>query len=140
MGLLKKSKVKGMNKLNWDGCFHCVVDVTDYDYVADIHTHGLADEIGTELQYILYGGEERNDEIFVMFAQVGFLLKNGKLDADSSEPFELMDWDDCKFKFYKSKDCDGEDILRIIECDMEGKFPEDEGCDEIFSKQYIELY
>lgn len=119
---------------------HAVMDICSNPNIMDMHTHGLRDDIGIELQCVLFDGEEYIEEKKILMATVAFKILNGELNLDSKEPFEITDWEDCKFKLFKTNDSEQNDILRIIECDMNGKFPEDEGCEEPFNLQYEDIY
>lgn len=133
-------------KKRWDGRCHIVVPnkgdvMTDVKkHIIDMHSHGLKDKIGTELQYVLnVGKEEYFQERVEMFYGIADAVLDGKLKIEDSTIFTLKDWGNCKFKFHKTKDSCNEDIFRVIECDMNGKFPEDEGCTFPFNLQYMDL-
>lgn len=129
-----------MKKLNWDLNCHFVVDICRTPFIADIHTHGLKDEIGTELQFALFKGEEFMDETRCLFGQVANEILNENLSIDDETEFTLESWSDCKFRLFKTKDYEGNDIVRIIECDMNGRFPDNEECAFPFLLQCEDIY
>lgn len=129
-----------MKKLNWNGYCHVIYDLP-FPFI-DMHFHGLDKEIGTELQYVLDVGSEYLSERQELIYDCATEIFNGILSIDSDKPFTLKDfgWGDCKFKFFKTKDSNDKPIIRIIECDMTGKFPENKNCDPYFAKQYDDIY
>lgn len=129
-----------MGRTNWDGTCHIVHFDNNSDNV-DMHSHGLKEEIGTELQYVL---NLMNKKYFEERCQLFYMIADEvlmhRLKIADGDVFLLKAWKGCKFKFYKTKDCDGEDIYRVIECDMHGRFPDNPNCDSFFKTQYVDLY
>lgn len=133
-------------KVNWNGTCHIVVpDEKDmgnivHENIVDMHSHGLKKLIGTELQYII---NVRKTEYFQervsLFYSIAEAVLKGSLKIEDGKVFTFDGWEDCKFKFFKAKDANKEDIFRVVECDMKGKFPEDKSCAFPFNLQYIDI-
>lgn len=129
-----------MHRTKWDGSCH-IVTLDDNDINVDMHSHGLKEEIGTELQYVLnVGKKEYFAERQQLFYQIADEVVMNKLKIEDGNVFILKGWKDCKFKFYKTNDCFGEEIYRVIECDMNGRFPDDPYCNSFFKSQYNDIY
>lgn len=137
--------------VNWDGSCHIVVfDDDDKNNkviknfsknFVDMHSHGLKEVIGIELQYIInVGMHEYFAERVELFYGIAEAVLTGDIKLEDKAIFQLKEWGECKFKFYKTKDEAGEDIFRVVECDMNGKFPEDKNCKEPFKYQYCNIY
>ena len=126
-----------MAKLNWNGTCHIVNGEEFKDGMVDMHSHGLKECIGTEFQYVLDVGDKSYfAERQTLFSQVANLVVNKHLKLEDGLTFIVPKWTGCKFRFFKTKDLDGEDIFRIVECDMKGKFPNDDGCSSFYKTQY----
>lgn len=113
-----------MKTLKWRGQGHLVKDESLKNYMVDMHSHGLEDEIGTEFQYVIDRGEKENfGEIQDMFSEAATKVLNNELQLKDGEIYtsELFS---CDLKLFKTKDSANKSIFRIIEPDLKGNFPE----------------
>lgn len=109
----------------------------DYEEIdgplANIHTHGLVENLHhTDLQIVLKLDEETAGTL------LHSIIENIKGGYTYYEGRSNKVIEDLEVEFKKFKE-DGRDVLRLIIPDQDGRFPNEEGCSEPYSKQYAEL-
>ena len=125
-------------KSNWNGKCHVVNGEGMKSGMVDMHSHGLADEIGTELQYVIRRSDDSFVEIQELFSEIAHRVINHKLKLKDHSRFK-SDLFGIYFELFKTKDSAGKTIYRVIEPDMQGRFPKDSKS-PYFSKQYESPY
>ncbi|MEH6942586.1 DUF4262 domain-containing protein [Bacillus sp. JJ722] len=101
--------------------------------IANIHTHGLAENLNHfDLQIVLKLDEELVQMLFNTIIEniaEGYKYREGRSN-------QVIDGIEVEFKVFEEDD---RKVLRLILPDEEGRFPNDEGCQEPYNKQYVEL-
>ena len=124
----------------WDGTCHLLEHITEDNKIIDLHTYGLTDDIGMELQYVINPDIDIIDEKVILLRQVMQELFYNKLSLDYSVPFTLDDYKDTLFQLFITTDSRGKEICRIIESDNNKKFPTDKTCLYPYNMQYKNIY
>lgn len=101
--------------------------------VANIHTHGLAENLNhIDLQIVL----KLDEDLVQMLLNTiidniaeGYKYREGRSN-------QVIDSIEVEFKLFEESD---RKVLRVILPDEQGRFPNDEGCQEPYNKQYVEL-
>ncbi|WP_052343529.1 DUF4262 domain-containing protein [Bacillus massiliigorillae] len=99
--------------------------------VANIHTHGLAENLNhIDLQLVLKLDKEMAEMLLhtvIDNIAEGYKYREGRSD-------QVIDGIEVEFKLFEESD---RMVLRLILPDEEGRFPSDEGCQEPYNKQYV---
>ena len=100
---------------------HLVKDDGMKEGMCDAHTHGLNEFGSLEIQFVL---SYPANMIGYILNEVGTRIKNGLVLEDGMLIEGVCD-DEAKLKAYKTQDCFGEEIYRLIMPDGKFKYPED---------------
>ena len=101
--------------------------------IANIRTRGLAENLHhMDLQIVLKLEEELVELLLKS------VIENIKGGYTYYEGISKNVIEDIEVEFKKFKD-DGQDVLRMVLPDEEGRFPSDESCAEPYKQQYIQL-
>lgn len=115
------------NKIDWT--IHAVVDTYNnnplLDGMVNLHTHGLAAHGLTELSAITVPEAYSPKEVMSILNDIGYMMVNGETFDVNPNVTHYIDNPDgsivCKFKLMPAK-CFGEDTIRVILADLDGKF------------------
>ena len=97
-----------------------VQDDAFIDGMCDYHTHGLDKYGSLELQFVL---AYPPDYVGWIFNELGLKIKNG-LKLKEGMTFSEFTSDEAEIKIYKTTDCFGKPIFRLIMPDGDLKYPE----------------
>ena len=106
-------------------------------YMCDAHTHGLDKYGHLEFQCVLNIGQSM---IMYILNSLGLRVQSGEKFKSGDSVSEIIKDYDIRLKEVES---DGKKLLRVILPDANNKFPDDEGCEPIYSLQGLpieELY
>ena len=98
--------------------------------ICDAHTHGLDKYGHLELQLVLAFEPEI---IAHIMSTLGERIENG--ERFSNKQLVNGIFEDCHVRMDIVKDCDREDIFRVVVPDEHNAFPEDPGCEYPFNLQ-----
>lgn len=117
-------------KKNFNLCGHYVVK--EEEYLADIHTHNLRDELHhLEFQIVLKIRKELAYNIFNSVINE-YVLKEISIN-DGDLLYNIIE--NYPLKIFKTKDSFDEEIFRILLPDPNGLFPEDINCEFPYNLQ-----
>lgn len=125
---MTKKKILKNEDITW--VIHCVSDDTK-DMV--FHTHGLTDFIGAEIDLVIPIDIELAKELIngtaIKMINEELIIYDGIKLHDIIDRFPLMI--SLRHDIFENKS-----TWRIVIPDANGRFPDDDGCDEIFKKQF----
>ena len=127
---LKNTASPKKGRLNIDWEIHYVIDVSGIGGICNCHTHGMGKYNHLDFQIVFPAKSER---LAVLLNTIGLMVQRGQRFEPGDYPMDNGVFT-APFRICKARET-GRDVLRIILCDPNYRFPENPLCADPYKYQ-----